>query len=106
MDLNIYPHSVGINALGFVGLGILAALLFIVVFILKGMALWHSARRDEKWWFIIMLVVNTLGILELIYLFFVVGKWHKFKDSGTPGTGLSSAPSSTGSSSPDETSKV
>ncbi len=35
----------------------------------KGLALWHSAKRGEKWWFIILLVVNTLGILEIVYLF-------------------------------------
>ena len=37
----------------------------------KGLALWHSARRGQYWWFMILLVVNTLGILEIIYLFFV-----------------------------------
>ena len=36
----------------------------------KGLALWHSARRDEWIWFIIFLVANTVGILEIIYLFF------------------------------------
>lgn len=35
----------------------------------KGLALWHSSRRDEMWWFIAMLVLNTVGILEIIYLF-------------------------------------
>ncbi len=35
----------------------------------KGLALWHSARRGSPWWFVIMLFVNTLGILEIIYLF-------------------------------------
>ena len=36
--------------------------------ILKGYALWHSARNSQKWWFIVLLVVNTLGILEIVYL--------------------------------------
>ncbi len=35
----------------------------------KGLALWHAARRGENIWFILMLFVNTLGILEIIYLF-------------------------------------
>jgi hypothetical protein len=35
----------------------------------KGCALWHAARRGEVWWFIAILVINTLGILEIIYLF-------------------------------------
>ncbi|OGG92633.1 hypothetical protein A2609_02125 [Candidatus Kaiserbacteria bacterium RIFOXYD1_FULL_47_14] len=36
--------------------------------VLKGYALWHSARNSQKWWFIILLVINTMGILEIIYL--------------------------------------
>ena len=38
----------------------------------KGLALWHSGRRGQAWWFVILLVVNTMGILELIYLFGVL----------------------------------
>jgi hypothetical protein len=37
----------------------------------KGLALWHAGRRGQPWWFVIMLVVNTVGILEIIYLFAV-----------------------------------
>lgn len=36
--------------------------------IIKGYALWHAARNGQKWWFIALLIVNTLGILEVIYL--------------------------------------
>ncbi len=35
----------------------------------KGLALWHSAQRKQTWWFLILLVLNTGGILEIIYLF-------------------------------------
>lgn len=35
----------------------------------KGLALWHSAGRKQGWWFIALLVVNTMGILEIFYLF-------------------------------------
>ena len=45
---------------------IIAAVLWTIV--LKGLALWHAARGSQKWWFIALLVVNTLGILEIIYL--------------------------------------
>jgi hypothetical protein len=34
----------------------------------KGIALWQSARAGQRAWFIILMVVNTLGILELTYL--------------------------------------
>ena len=39
----------------------------------KGWALWRSARLGQKVWFIALLIVNTLGILEILYLF-VFGK--------------------------------
>lgn len=35
----------------------------------KGLALWKSAKNDEKYWFMALLVINTMGILELSYLF-------------------------------------
>jgi hypothetical protein len=42
------------------------------VLLCKGLALWHAGRRGQGWWFVIILVVNTLGILELVYLFAVL----------------------------------
>jgi methionyl-tRNA synthetase len=36
----------------------------------KAVALWLSARRSQKGWFIVILLLNTLGILEIIYIFF------------------------------------
>lgn len=36
----------------------------------KGIALWQSARSRQKWWFILILIVNMFGLLELLYLFF------------------------------------
>ncbi|MEK7504360.1 MAG: DUF5652 family protein [Patescibacteria group bacterium] len=36
--------------------------------VLKGFALWKSAQRKEKVWFIALLLVNSLGILPTIYL--------------------------------------
>jgi len=38
----------------------------------KGMALWKAARegsRGSKIWFVVLLVVNTLGILEILYIY-------------------------------------
>ena len=35
----------------------------------KGWALWIAARNRHKWWFIVLLIVNTLAILEIIYIF-------------------------------------
>jgi membrane protein YdbS with pleckstrin-like domain len=41
----------------------------------KGYALWLAARRGQTWWFIALLVVNTVAILEIIYIFFVVPRY-------------------------------
>lgn len=35
----------------------------------KGIALWNSAKNSQRNWFIAILIVNTVGILEIIYLF-------------------------------------
>lgn len=37
----------------------------------KGYALWLSARNSHKWWFILLLTINTLAILEIIYIFII-----------------------------------
>jgi len=54
------------------------ALLFSVLtvwtVIWKGIALWKSARNNQTAWFVILLLVNTVGILEIVYIFFFSGK--------------------------------
>lgn len=35
----------------------------------KGLALWNASKNGQKKWFIVILVLNTLGILEIVYLF-------------------------------------
>lgn len=34
----------------------------------KGLALWRAGRRNEPGWFIALLIINTVGILPIIYL--------------------------------------
>lgn len=36
--------------------------------VLKGFSLWYAARGGQKAWFVALLIVNTLGILEIVYL--------------------------------------
>jgi UDP-N-acetylmuramyl pentapeptide phosphotransferase/UDP-N-acetylglucosamine-1-phosphate transferase len=75
--LNNWPQGgLGIEAMG--GGLVIFAVLLIWVMVWKGLALWHAARRGEKVWFVILLLVNTLGILEIIYLLAVV-KIHRKK---------------------------
>jgi len=49
----------------------LLAILVLWSVIWKGIALWKSARNESKIWFVILLIVNTVGILEIIYIFAV-----------------------------------
>ncbi len=35
----------------------------------KGIALWKSARNKDLVWFIIILLFNTLAVLEILYIF-------------------------------------
>lgn len=42
---------------------------------IKGFALWYSSRLSQKWWFIILFISNTLGILDLIYILFIAKKY-------------------------------
>ena len=37
-----------------------------------GLALWHAVKRDEKGWFVFFLFIHTAGILEILYLLFIV----------------------------------
>lgn len=59
----IAPFAVG---------GMLAFLVFWSI-VWKGIALWKAAKNDSKGWFIVLLVVNTVGILEILYIY-VFGK--------------------------------
>jgi len=48
----------------------LFTILTIWALVWKGIALWKAAQNNSKVWFIVLLVVNTVGILEIIYIFF------------------------------------
>ena len=53
---------------------------------IKGFALWKAARAGQTVWFIVLLAVNTVGLLELVYLI-----WFSKKSSKpTPVPGSSS----------------
>jgi len=51
----------------------------------KGWALWRAAKNNQKAWYVAILLVNLVGILEIVYLLFFQKKgklWHKlFKKS-------------------------
>jgi uncharacterized membrane protein len=77
-----YGQSLGFTSGALIGVWSLIAVVAIAIIFLKGYSLWYAARRGEKIWFIILLILNTAGILELVYIFFVV-KGHKNPDAGS-----------------------
>lgn len=62
------------SIINFMASGFGAFVFILLVFwslIWKGIALWKAAQRNASAWFIIMLILNTLGILEIIYIFLI-----------------------------------
>jgi len=37
----------------------------------KGVALWKAARLSHQRWFIVLLIVNSIGLLEIFYIFYI-----------------------------------
>lgn len=68
-----------------IGLAALSPTFFILItiwaLIWKGLALWRSSKNNQKYWFVALLVLNTLGLAEIIYLsFFQKSGRIKIKD--------------------------
>lgn len=43
--------------------------IYTMVFVaLKGFVLWRASKNDHKIWFVAVLFLNTLGIVEITYL--------------------------------------
>jgi len=60
-SLNVFAWSSGVM--------FLFVLLIAWSLVWKGWALWRAARNNHSAWYIIMLILNTAGILEIIYIF-------------------------------------
>ncbi len=48
---------------------ILFAVLAIWSIAWKGVTLWKSARNNSIPWFVVLLVINLFGLLEILYIF-------------------------------------
>ena len=51
-------------------LGYWLAIITIWELIWKGIAMWKSAKNGQKNWFIAIFVLNTVGLLPIVYLYF------------------------------------
>lgn len=68
-----YVNMMGVSSMPG-GSAILFAIMVLWSLAWKGVALWKAARNGEKWWYIAMLVINTVGLLEIVYIFFFAKK--------------------------------
>ena len=66
------------------GLPVQQAVLFYLIsiwsLIWKGIALWRAANLKQRNWFIVMLILNLFGLLEIIYLFRFAKKRMTFEE--------------------------
>ena len=58
----------------------LIALVIIWSLVIKGIALWKSARKGHKVWFVVFLLLNDIGVLELVYLTWFSKEKHAVLD--------------------------
>lgn len=69
MDYFIYESIANELGLSIEAMIILFIILSIWTIIWKGLALWKSCKRNHFIWFVVFLIFNTVGILEILYLF-------------------------------------
>ncbi|PIZ72583.1 hypothetical protein COY07_03025 [Candidatus Peregrinibacteria bacterium CG_4_10_14_0_2_um_filter_43_11] len=43
----------------------------------KGIALWKAGRNNQIRWFVAILIINTAGLLEIVYLLWLQKKREK-----------------------------
>lgn len=58
-----------INPAGIAAFAGFAIILAVALLALKGYALWHAARKNDLSWFVALLLLNTVGLLEIFYLY-------------------------------------
>lgn len=47
----------------------LFAIILVWIVVWKLLALWKSARNNHIVWFIVLAIINTVGILEILYIY-------------------------------------
>lgn len=55
---------------------VLLSAFMIWTFLWKGLALYRAGANRSPGWFVVLLIVNTLGILEILY-FFIFSRGRK-----------------------------
>ncbi|MEX0931788.1 MAG: DUF5652 family protein [Candidatus Paceibacterota bacterium] len=66
---------------------ILIVILTIWSLVWKGIALWKAVKQNSPYWFVALLIINTVGILEILYIY-IFSKRKKFVQKSTEETPL------------------
>jgi hypothetical protein len=66
LDFATFFQNLGISPV-LAGIALIIVLVWSIYW--KGRALWTSARGTHMVWFIVFLLVNTVGILEILYIY-------------------------------------
>lgn len=78
-DLSVFWQN---NAamMGAFGMGNAMSMLFVLALVdlaLKGWALWRAARMSKQIWFFFLLIINSVGILPVIFLLLTNKEYRK-----------------------------
>ena len=80
------PYEVVAELLG-VSVGtalIILTIISIWALVWKGIALWKSSKKNHLVWFIALLIINTMGILEILYIYIFSKISLKGKSKNSP----------------------
>ena len=66
MHWNMQPYGLSFGNWQMMAYWLAPLMLWSIVW--KGMVLWVTARRQQPLWFVLFLVLNTVGIAEIFYL--------------------------------------
>lgn len=67
MNFNPWDNMMSWGGRPWMGAGF--GLLAIWSLVWSGLALWKSARNNDRYWFLALLLIHTAGILDMLYLF-------------------------------------
>jgi len=71
----------GLGFSNFTTLTPLFSLMVVWTLVWKGWALWIAAQKGSKKWFIALLIINTVGILEIVYIYVLSKKKKTISES-------------------------
>lgn len=83
MNITDFANYLSINP---ISLYLIFIFLIVWGIVWKGIALWKASRNTDKVWYIALLIINTIGILEILYIF--VFSKREYTPHIHPSTGL------------------